>query len=633
MVARYWGEHGIFAEDFARLVDPQARGIRTAALTAALGQRGWDVVTFRGTARRIRRHLAQGQPVIVLIEDAPDRYHYLVVVGWVDSQIIVHDPARAPFRVLDMTTFVDAWAAADFWTLLMLPSGAPSDRVTTRTFSATADAGSGRCATAVSDAVSLAVEGALAQAETTLLEASARCPGDAAAVRELAGVRLLQHRWAEASALAREALTRDPHDDHARRVLATSTFVQDDPSGALHVWNHLDEPTIDLVEVHGLARTRHASVEHIVALPPRVMLTASGLARARRRLALLPTATASRISYRPHGGQADVAVTVTERPLVATDTAHLITAGVRAATKRAVRFDLASPTGNGEVWNAEWRWWESRPRLAFALDTPAPGSRLGAVWRIDASWERQTYTEAGRHSVSHESARRLGFTVRDYATGSTYWEATTGLDEWSGQGTYGSLGFRVDQRHLSDRLLTGLEVRGWTGLTGGPPFASGTLLSVWRSSTAQSGFVWTLRGALDAVSAAAPRSLWPGAGSGEARPARLRAHPLLKDGVLSTDRLHHRLASLTIEVERRWQPSGRLHLGVVAFSDSARGWGHAADDGTARVDSDVGVGIRVGVPGHRGRIRLDVARGLVDGAMATSIGWELRGSVWDQWPP
>ena len=142
-----------------------------------------------------------------------------------------------------------------------------------------------------------------------------------------------------------------------------------------------------------------------------------------------------------------------------------------------------------------------------------------------------------------------------------------------------------------------------------------------------------MRGALDAVSSAAPRSLWPGAGTGEARPARLRAHPLLEDGVLLTERLRHRLASVTIEIEHRWQPGDLFRVGVVGFSDSARSWGRVGQDGTARTDVDVGIGIRIGVPGHRGRIRLDVARGLRDGAVATSIGWELTDSVWDQWRP
>ena len=444
MLARYWGVHGIFAEDFADLVDPQAHGIRTEALTAALLRRGWNVVAFRGSTPRIQRHLAHGQPVMVLVEDAPDRYHYLVVVGWVGTQVIVHDPARAPFRSIDVTTFVDAWAAAGFWTLLMLPSDAPSGPATTRGVPATVDDGSASCATAVSDAVSLATQGALRQAETMLVAANTRCPRATAPVRELAGLRMLQNRWADASVLAHQALTRDPADDHARRVLATSTFVQDDPSGALRVWNRLGEPTIDLVEVHGLVRTRHAHVEDIVALTPKAMLTASDLARARRRLTLLPTATASRISYRPHGGRADVAVTVTERPLVATDTAHVVTAGVRAVTKRVVRLDLASPTGNaksgtpsgggGSLVRASPSRWTPRRR--------DPGSaRCGGSTRRGNA--KPNYTETGRHAVSRESQRHLGLTVRDWATDRTYWEATTAVDEWSTQGTYGSLGFRV----------------------------------------------------------------------------------------------------------------------------------------------------------------------------------------------
>ena len=92
MVARYWGDRAVYAEDFAELVDAEARGIRTDVLTEVFVDRGWDAHAFRGTERGVRRHLEQGRPVIVLVRESPDRYHYLVIVGWLDTQVIVHDP-------------------------------------------------------------------------------------------------------------------------------------------------------------------------------------------------------------------------------------------------------------------------------------------------------------------------------------------------------------------------------------------------------------------------------------------------------------------------------------------------------------------------------------------------------------
>ena len=58
-----------------------------------------------------------------------------------------------------------------------------------------------------------------------------------------------------------------------------------------------------------------------------------------------------------------------------------------------------------------------------------------------------------------------------------------------------------------------------------------------------------LTGGVDAVSAAAPLALWPGAGEGHARRALLRAHPLLVDGVISGAMFGERLAYANAEAQ------------------------------------------------------------------------------------
>jgi len=105
MVLRYWGERQVYAEDFVELVDRSAAGIRTDVLAAAVQQRGWQALAFSAASTssigdRVRQHLDRGRPLIALIEDHPGTYHYVVIVGWTGEQVIVHDPARAPFRVL-----------------------------------------------------------------------------------------------------------------------------------------------------------------------------------------------------------------------------------------------------------------------------------------------------------------------------------------------------------------------------------------------------------------------------------------------------------------------------------------------------------------------------------------------------
>ena len=115
-------------------------------------------------------------------------------------------------------------------------------------------------------------------------------PREAAPWRELAGVRVLQKDWRRAAADARKALAIDPRDEHAARILATSLYLAGDTTGALEAWNMVGEPTIDLVDVRGLERTRYAvAVRALTASTPRAVLTPDALTRAARRLDSMPS--------------------------------------------------------------------------------------------------------------------------------------------------------------------------------------------------------------------------------------------------------------------------------------------------------------------------------------------------------
>ena len=630
MVLRYWGASDVYAEDFADLVDPGARGITTETLTSEIEQRGWNVRTFRGTRQSVQRHLDRGRPVLVLVRDSPDRYHYLVVVGWFENRVIVHDPAHAPFRELDMAHFYDAWEEAGFWSLLVLP-GDPGSVPRTASGFVGMPALTPGCHANVSAGIELAHRGALTLSEHALRAAADQCPTSSVPWRELAGLRILQARWTEAADLARTALEWNHTDAQAWRLLATSQFAHSDSSAALRSWNQIGEPAIDLVQVEGLERTRHAIVEDTVNLRSSTLLTVAGLERARRRLSLLPGATSSRIGYRPQSGRARIDVAVSERPLIALDTPHLVRESIRAVTEQTARLDVASPTGNGERWTASWRWWNARPRFSLSVDTPAPARGLGSVWRVEASWERQTYSRAAHAGASasqdvafvQETRSHLGMSAKDWITPSLYWDATASIDEWSRHGTYAGMGIRVERHHAGERLVTGIELHGWKGLDGGTPFASSSLSSDWRSSASPERLTWRVRGSLDAVTSAAPSDLWLGAGVGKARRTLLRAHPLLDNGVISTAKLSRKLASVTLEVEHVWRRRDPLQLSVVGFADTAHRWDGSGQARTGRTDLDVGIGFRLGAPGRSGRFRADIARGLRDGAIAGSVGWEL----------
>ena len=269
MVLRYWGERGVAAESFSDLVDRSAAGIRTDVLIADLKRRGWMAIGLEGTDETIRDELAKGRPVLTLIEDRPATFHYIVVLAVHERGIVFHDPARAPFLVMSAAEFDRRWRAADRWMGMVLPPGSPDATTHPAEGASSTDPGEFApsfvgtpCDRTVAEGVRLAQAGDLEAAER-LFASSIGCP---AAMRELAGVRVLQKRWAEASDLASAATAADGQDVYAWKLLATSRFVEGDRIGALAAWNQVGEPRLDLVRIGGLTRTRHRVVERLVSV-------------------------------------------------------------------------------------------------------------------------------------------------------------------------------------------------------------------------------------------------------------------------------------------------------------------------------------------------------------------------------
>ena len=301
MVLRYWGDRKVQPEDFLALVDRSASGIRTEALTADVKRRGWQAFPLDAasgaTGEWIRDHIDRGRPIVALVEVSPNRYHYIVVVGWTREQVIAHDPASAPFQLMSTAEFDRAWTAAGRWAVLVLPgddrppAGEEASRERTSTDRSPAN---GACGPLIQNMVTLARTGQVAAAESGLLAATHLCPRNPAAWRELAGIRFLQSRWGEAASIAEHAAALDPGDEAGWDLVATSRFLNDEPAAALGAWNRIARPAVDLIRVEGVRRTRHPVVVAMLNLPPRSLLTPARLERATRRLDELPSAAATR---------------------------------------------------------------------------------------------------------------------------------------------------------------------------------------------------------------------------------------------------------------------------------------------------------------------------------------------------
>ncbi len=611
MVMRFWGDKGVYAETFADLVERAAGGIRGADLLRSLAERGWDARSFRGDARLVREQLAKRRPVVALIEDRPGSFHYVVIVAWANGRVIVHDPARAPFRMLDEASFVRAWDVSDRWTMLVLPG--ESRRPVEGEREVRAAPAVAPCGAMVDEGVRLAGGGDREGARRVLEAAADACPTASGPLRELAGLHALGGKWRDAAALARRATSLDPNDQHAWRILATSLFLQNDPVGALDAWNRIGEPIIDIVNIQGLTRIRHDVAARTLGLESQTLLTSVTLSRARRRIAELPAAQVARAGYRPdENGQVQVDVTVIERPLLPTSLPSIAATGVRLVSHRELAVAVGTPSGGGELWELSYRWWERRPRVALAFSSPAP---FGGVWRVDAFEERQTYAHAS--GTLEERRRGALFSLHDWITGATRVEAGIGADRWNRGGTSVSLRGGVEQHAADDAVV--LSARGGVWF-GDVKTWTGSVAIEWRSSTVREGSVWLARAGVDAAGDGAPFGLWHGAGTGQPEGALLRAHPMLDSGVIERAVFGRRLVHAGGEWRHWMQPRRRpLRVAPAVFVDVGRATSGAAFTHT-RTHVDAGAGLRVAVPGA-GVVRLDLARGLRDGRTALSIGW------------
>jgi hypothetical protein len=626
MVMRYFGATNIYAETFSDLLDPAAGGIHGRDLLKALEARGWPAQSFRGDPALVQSHLVAGRPVVALIQDRPGRFHYVVVVGWSAGRVIVHDPARAPFRVLDEKPFIDAWSQSDYWILVTaapaaavedgatVPSSAsPSSSAVATDGDGAMDKAAGPCATMVDEGVRLSGTGALEAARRLLEVAATACPRSPAPWREMAGIHALKDEWRGAADDARQALANDPGDPLASRILATALFVSGDPDAALTAWNNVGEPAIDLVNVTGLERTRYAVVARQIALRPRELLTRAALDAGRRRLAELPVAQTTRVSYRPgENGRAEVDAVVLERPLFPVGVLPLAAAAVHAITDRELAGAVASPTGGGELWTASWRWWTHRPRVAVGLAVPAP---FGGIWRVDGFAERQSY--GATHAVVEESRRRVAIQVSDWTQVGVRWQVEAGVDSWGPDARSISAGLSGQRRFDADRLSLEARAGAWGG---GVRTWSLGLQSDWRSAARNEGDVWIGRAGLDLAGDDAPLALWAGAGTGQGRDVLLRAHPLLHDGIIRDGVFGRRLIHGGAEW-RRWLRGRKTPISVAPaiFIDAARAGG-VLPGADPRAQFDAGAGLRVALPGA-GVVRIDLGRGIRDGSNALSIGW------------
>jgi predicted double-glycine peptidase len=630
MVFRYWGDVHADAGQFATLIEHRAGGVAGIAdgvLVSAVRAKGWRTESTDGSPAALRSRLAARQPVVVLLSERRNLYHYVVVVGISGEDMVVHDPSWGPFRVIPAADFERRWSASHHWSLVILPE---KEENGARGFSRTEDGARGfsratACDADLAHALDELGTAGLAQADDVLGPVRDRCPDSAGPVRELAAARFAERRWADAADLARKAIDRDHNDEYAHLVLGASLFMLEDQVGALRAWNAIGQPTLNRVRVEGLHRTRYQTVTDALGLRPNAILNADAFVRARHRLDELPDRAGARLALRPEDdGFASVDIVISESSDLPRGRAEWIGAGARVAINREIAVAVPGATGQGEMWSASWRFWSNRPKIAVGFAAPRVAG-LSGVWRVDGSWETETYTTGGAELL-RETRGHGALTVSDWMPGSLRYSLSAGLDAW-GSLRAASVGASLERRWFDDRLAVAAMATDWL------PLSSDGSVSGFNAVGARvragsrpdfRGWGYQVAAGLDRVSDNAPMTLWPGAGEGWARTPLLRAHPLLDDGAIDVSGrsvFGRSVGYGTAEAQRWLDRPAILRLGLAGFVDVGQATRQMLSNSTSSAQADLGAGLRLRFPGDSRVLRIDFAHGLRDGANALSVGW------------
>ncbi len=627
MVERWWGRRDVHAEDFAALVRPQEGGIRTDDMTSTMRSRGWTVQAGSGSVDALQRAVRDSTPAIALIRVATDRYHFVVVIGWSGSRVTYHDPTVAPAVTLDTAAFIQRWTGARRWALVARPGpvipSAPPASVTTTASPTSID--SLPCRPWLDRAADAASARDFALADTLLSTAAASCPDEPLRLRELAGVRFRQARYPEATRLAEDYTRRVPGDSLAWQLLASSRYLDGDARGALRAWNSIGQPTIDILRVDGITRTRWRVFADAIALHDRDVLSSGGLALARRRLADVPSLAVARIAHAPlPGGTAEVRASVRELPLLDPLPQLLFETAVDAVFRRDASLSLASPLRLGELWTVQWRWQPADPRVAVRVTAPVHVG-VPVVVRLERSWETYNYSSA--LALDRRSASII--TVRSWAR--PWLETLAGVrhERWTDRSEYAALTVGAGLHDAGDHVALLTEGEHATPVGSGVAYDRIRTSAEWMPPADRWQTRWSLRLGAQWTTAGTPVALQPLAGGDRAREIPLRAHPFIIDRRLPAARIGRMITHGGVSADRDLLRRGLLALGAGVFLDGAHIRSPAdAKAAASRLFLDVGAGLRIGLAGTQwSALRIDVARGVT-----SDRRWGLTAGLAPAWP-
>jgi hypothetical protein len=634
MVLRYWGMPDVRPEDFAGSLNAEGTGIPAVALGRLAEARGFRALTFNGAQAEAVSQLEKGRPLIALLSTGPERHHYVVMLAWANQRVLVHDSAVGPFRIIPEAEWLRRWSPTGGWALLVLPPEGfvsladPSPRPSSaagRSLNATLPAGKvDTCVALVQPGVDLALAGNPDAAKEHLAAVASWCPESSSPVREMAALEFRRESWSGAADLAAEAVRREPQDSLSWRLLATSRFLAGQRQEALAAWNKLDEPRLDLVQIDGFERTSSRAVYQYLGEESETTLTPERLRRVQRRIEALPAVQFSRISYRPlPGGTAQLDVNVVERSAFSSPLSLLLRSAWRAVSEQTIGVDAFGLAPSGDALRFSGEWQPNRSGAALSASSPHLLTLPGIV-TAEAIWDQQAYRVAPTRfddATVRERRERASLSLAHWWAADTRAVVTVAADAWRGRGSYSSLSGDVDQRLLGDRVAVGARAAGWWSGASAPFYAASARWSIRTRTTPERSRV-CVDGSYAFANARAPLSLWSGAGTGPARAVLLRAHPLVRDGMIEGEAFGRELLSGSVQAERPIATLGPSTLRMAVFVDAAKVL--APRRGATLVD--IGAGIRLQPPGWKSAFRVDIATPWGRARPHVSAGWQ------GEWP-
>jgi hypothetical protein len=440
----------------------------------------------------------------------------------------------------------------------------------------------------------------------------------------MAALEFRRESWSAAADLAAEAVRRDPGDRFAWKLLATSRFLAGQRQQALAAWNRIDEPRLDLVQLHGFEHTSSRVAYEYLGEEPATVLTPERVRRVQRRIEALPAAQLTSVSYRPlSGGTAQLDVNVVERPAFSSPRSLLLQSALRAVSERSIGVDVFGLASSGDSVRLVGQWQPNRSRGALAASAPR-FLKLPGIVTAEVLWDEQSYRVPPARfegAPVRERRQRGSLSLAHWWAADTRAAVTVGADEWSRRGRYLSLAGDLEQRLLGDRVAVGAGAATWLSGASVPFHAASARGSVRTRTTPERPRV-RLDASYDFASARAPLALWSGAGTGTARALLLRAHPLVRHGVIEGAAFGRELWGGSVQAETPIASRGPARLRATVFVDAARVLGPRR--GATLVD--VGGGLRLQPPGWKSALRVDLATPWGSTRPHLSLGWQ------GEWP-